>query len=549
MGDQDDSSGTTGERELHGTSGDQERNPAELERQAREAIETVRASAGELGARVRDAMQRASSTWQATGPAGDTTEPDPSTVPPEEERRARALARRWAAADFLVEPELPRYMGVRAIHDAALWRLEVRERGETRSLGEGIEPYQGAPLNGPGPIQPVWDYAFAIPDIEAGERRERLAGTDMLGACASCSASGHQPCDHCEGRGFVTCAACHGRARISCRTCRGRGRVADPVAERRARASHSYWQVQAERLANDAALRLADFSERLRQEHGIPLPPSAQWVPLAPASGETIPCPDCVNGSVPCPECHEGKHTCPECGGSAYRLCAVCGGSGRAVRYREVVRRFDSRLSERTVPTSPEVAAWLEGEQPRRVDGEVAWEGEITALPAQPPTGTPPDVWAQARELAAQAEEALRAVARPSDAPTGTGQRDGERGERRVLERRLRVMRVPVTRVEYTFATHPFAFTAVGTPPNERFLATGFPPRWHRIGRFLRALARDVANETSGGSRPELTGSTGVSSLHEYRIRRMNHTAHRVRILADEPAPLPVDHPAEGEEH
>ena len=115
----------------------------------------------------------------------------------------------------------------------------------------------------------------------------------MVRACLRCNGTGHQSCHHCEGKGFVQCPVCHGRDSVTCRRCRGRGRIADAQAERRARASKSYLQVHAERLASDAAVRLADLSERLRQEHGVPLPPSSDWLPTAPASGETTPCPDC----------------------------------------------------------------------------------------------------------------------------------------------------------------------------------------------------------------------------------------------------------------
>ncbi|MGH2517909.1 MAG: hypothetical protein ACRDHP_19860, partial [Ktedonobacterales bacterium] len=310
----------------------------ELERQARETMRVFRESAGDLGARVRDIMDKATGYWEETG----SETPPPSLVPPDDEAQARALARRWVDIDFLVDPDLPTAMHVAGVNSGSVWKVELRERGESRLLSDGREPYTGVQPPAPGPILPVWDYDFpSSPDIEAGERRERVPGTEMLGACLRCNGTGHRGCKECEGKGFVQCPVCHGRAKLPCPRCRGRGRIADPAAERRARASKSYFQVQAERLAENAAGRIADMSERLRQEYGVPLPPSGQWMPLAPASGETIPCPDCVNGSIHC-DCGNGKRVCPTCHGTSADTCAACGGTGRVIQYREILRRFDT---------------------------------------------------------------------------------------------------------------------------------------------------------------------------------------------------------------
>lgn len=494
----------------------------ELERQAREALRTVRESAGDLGTRVRQMLSWATDVWEETHPAGQPRSVEPSQVPPADAARARALARRWVAVDFLVEPELPAYMSIAAVRDAALWRVEVRERGETRTITAATEPYRGVPPDGPGPVLPAWDYVFTVPEIEAGERRERLHGTGMLVACPECQGSAHRQCATCGGHGFVQCAACHGRARIPCRRCRGRGRIADPVAERRARASKGYWQVQAERLANDAALRLADFAEQLRQEHGVPLPPSAQWAPLAPASGETIPCPDCRDGSVPCPTCTNGKLPCEVCAGSGLAPCGACGATGRVVRFDEVVRRFDTQIQQRVLPLDlPEAVGWMDAHVFRRCAGETVWQGTTDLAGAAAPADVPQPIWAAARALVHETPPALPHATVPA-------------AERHVLSRQLRFVRVPLTRVEYSFGGYPFAFTAAGTREAERFAATEFPPRWHRVGRFLRALARDVSDE--GAWRTSHTGNDEISTLAEYRLHRMRNQAQRVRIIMDDSA-------------
>ncbi len=478
----------------------------ELERQAREAMQTIRETVGDLGSRVRQALEHASTLWDEAG----TAVPTSSTVSPAQERRARELAKRWVSIDFLVDPELPDGMGALAVREASIWKLELRERGEVRTLSDSSEPYRGQQAQQPGPVLPVWDYTFpASPEIEAGERRERLVGTDLIGACLKCNGTGHRSCVACDGKGFVVCHTCHGRARIPCRTCRGRGRIADVAAERRARSGKGYFQVQAERLAADAGTRLADFAERLRQEYGVPLPPSAQWAPTAPASGETIPCPDCVNGTVAC-ECGNGKRVCDGCHGAGATPCPACGGTGRVVRYREVVRRFDTRISQRILPHGEAGEGQpLSDEVIRRSAGELLWEGSLESMDSATPEAVPLPVWAQAMAFARGDGLALRPA---------TGQTPAEE-ERHVMSRRLQVLRVPVTRVEYAFGGQTFSFIAVGREGAERIWTEEFPPRWSRVSRFFKALVRDLSRDSLGG-RPVSREPGEVSSIEAFRARR-----------------------------
>ncbi|HEX5547826.1 MAG TPA: hypothetical protein VFX24_10465, partial [Ktedonobacterales bacterium] len=372
----------------------------ELERQARETIRLFRESMGDLGTRVRQVVDRASELWDASS----GIDPDSTGIrnlAPANELRARELARRWVARDFLVDPELPDGMRTRALYETAVWKVELSERGETRALGEGSSPWTGTPPPPPSPILPAWEYSFpATPEITSGERHERLAGSEMAGACLVCNGTGHRDCSDCDGKGFTRCPDCKGRARVTCRRCRGRGRIADAAAERKARSAKGYFQVQAERLATDAAGKLADFSERLRQDYGVPLPPSAQWAPTAPASGETIPCPDCVDGTIAC-SCKTGKRVCATCKGSGYSPCPACDGSARVIRYREVVRRFDTRTITRTVmPTEAEEAGWLSDAMLKRAVAETVWEGALDDVAGEAPLGVPTGVWTVARALA-----------------------------------------------------------------------------------------------------------------------------------------------------
>jgi hypothetical protein len=509
--------GQTSDNEAFDSIREQGAAPDDLERQARETMRSF----GELGGRVRQVLSHASKLWAEAAPAAQVGGRDANLVRPAEEMRGRTLARRWAGLDFLVDPELAQAMGVTALVESAIWQVDLIERGETRSIGVASEAYKGGSPGAPGPILPVWDYSFpAVPEIEAGERRERLPDTALLIACETCNGTGHRSCTACEGKGFVRCPKCHGRARIVCRRCRGRGVIADDVAERRARASKGYWQVQAERIANDASLRLADFAERLRQEHGVPLPPSAQWAPVAPASGVTMPCPECQDGYVPC-DCRSGKVICEVCLGSGQAECRVCDATGRVIRHRELVRRFDTRLAEQVVPPElSDVAEWLAHHSLRQVSGEVAWEGAVEDVADRPvPAGIPAALWSAAGELAPMIEQAFGDQHAP------------EQGERRVLSRRMRLLRVPFTQVSYTFAGQPFEFVAVGNPGTERFWAPTFPARWTSVGRFLRAILRDLSAERA---EYPVTATGEVSTLAEYHERRMQQRPHAIEVMGDE---------------
>ncbi len=506
------SSGSNDSHGAHGTGpGDTDEDQvSELERQARETVRAFRETAGDLGARVRQVLERASSLWDEAHPGV----PGESNVSAEDALRGRALARRWVERDFLVDPDLPEAMTVQRVLSADIWRVELRERGETRSIVDAREPYTGQRPPEPGPILPVWDYDFPVtPDIEAGERHERISGAGVIAACRKCNGSGHRSCVACEGRGFVQCPICHGRARIPCKRCRGRGRIADPKAERRARSSMGYFHVQAERLRQDASERLVDFAERLRQDYGIPLPPTGRIAPIAPASGETIPCPDCVNGTVPC-ACGNGKLICETCGGTSAMPCAACGGTGKVVQHRELVRRFDTRISQRTLPLDdPEMTQWLTEGMVRKGSGEEVWSGPFDAIQpvnVAPPPSVPPAVWATILDAARDARGRLVAGEDENAADDATGQRH-------VISRRISLMRVPVTRVEYTFADQRFAFMAVGRSGAERFWAQAFPPRWSRVNRFLKALSRDLQRDTQAEhSRPHST----LTHIDDFRARK-----------------------------
>ncbi len=500
----------------------------ELERQAREMVRVIRENVGDLGERVRQAAEHAATLWNEAAEAS----PAPISADPHpQELRARALMRRWVKRDFLVDPDLPLAMSFIALKDAEIWRIELRERGEARSLADSTEPYTGAQPPAPSAILPVWDYTFpSAPDIEAGERREPVPGSAMRSVCERCHGSGHRACAHCEGKGVAQCPQCRGRGAKVCPRCRGRGRIADPAAERQARAAKSYFQVHAERFAQNAVERLADFSERLRQDYGAPLPPSGEWAPVAPASGKTIACPDCVDGSIPC-VCNNGKVACPVCHGSSYESCPACAGSGQVIRQRQIVRRFDTRIRSRILPPpDPEAASGVTEQMLRRSSGEQVWEGAESELSGPAPSGVPERVWLEAVELkrARDAQPAQPAEAQevaPTATPPTTPVEDA--GERRTLSRRLLLLRTPISRVEYGFAGREYEMIAIGHAGDERFWADTFPPRWNRVSRFFQAVARDLAGENGRDASNGSLARSGVTRDHSH-----------IRII-EEPADAP----------
>jgi len=410
----------------HPETSDQEHAAADdLERQAREAVAQIRARIGDLGGRVRRVVERAGAHWEASAVA-----PTPSTeIAVEAGERARVLARRWVDIDFLVE------------------RSELHRRDQ---------PAQGAP-----PVD-VWAYEFpATPEIEAGERRERLPTAGGVYSCAACQGGGRRSCGKCEGRGFDICPRCRGSAHLTCPRCRGRGRVPITPFEPLARQSASHLHRHAERLATEAGERIVGFAEHLRQDRGVSPPPSSSWSPAGPHPGETIACPNCTDGTVPC-DCEQGKRRCATCAGSGQEACPICKGTGHLSHYREIVRRFDTRLSTRSLPLEGAVAQWVPDDVLARGVGARAWYGARADLTVE---ARPPDVPQTVWEAVMAFAQAEFPVASPSaielEAPA----------ERRVLSCQVSVQRVPLVRMEYEFGGSHYVVVAFGAPGAERFWA------------------------------------------------------------------------------
>jgi hypothetical protein len=492
-------------------------NPDELERQARETVARIKESLGGFGSRVREAAKEAAKGATERWRDASAEAPAASAVDPLAEARARALARQWKSVDFLVDPDLPEGMRVLALLESGLWRIEDRERTEARTLTEAVEPFRGGSPAAPESARSAWDYTLApLDEIESGERRERLPDSGIVDVCPHCAGAMRITCVDCQGGGYTQCDVCYGSASLPCKRCRGRGYIAASASERMASA---FLQGELERLSYDAAMRAADLSERLRREYGIPLPPSVHWAPGVVAAGDAPVCPECDHGRVAC-ICDQGRLVCETCIGEGSVECPVCAGSGKVVRYRDVVRRFETTIHGEALPLSG--ATLLDGLSEaavRRAPGETVWEGAVEEMRRRAPDGIPEEVWQTAQDLIQRT-------------PTSGSQPS----EQRVISHRIRFSKVPVTRVEYAFAGDNYAFVAVGRAGEERFRAERFPARWSRVQRFLSTLTRDQGREDA----VDLAHApTDITILEDYRARRRQAEAREDVAPGDESAPEP----------
>jgi len=151
----------------------------------------------------------------------------------------------------------------------------------------------------------------------------------------------------------------------------------------------------------------------------------------------------------------------------------------------------------------------------RRASEETAWDGDLDEVTGEAPLGVPAGVWMVARSLV-NGENGAEDSGQSSEAEADP--------ERHVIGQRLRLTCIPVTHVEYTFDGRAFDFTSVGPSGSERFWADAFPARWTRVGRFFRAVMRDLNGERD--DRKRLPGGA-PRPLDEYR-------ASHVRIVPDD---------------
>jgi hypothetical protein len=463
----------------------------------------VRDSFSQASGRLRQAFDRVNQLWE------ESAAPTPSRLTgSREEEYLRTLAKRWTAQDFLVTPDLSENMAIRSWDRADVWEISVQTRWESRNFEINTEPYMGQKVVA-GRILPVWDYELApVTDLRSQVIRERVPEGDELALCLSCNGAGRSPCSNCSGRGWLVCSDCKGRTKVRCTRCKGKGMIPDWAAQKRS-SGKSFLQDQAEKLASSVADRAGEVVDAVRQY--VPLPD--QGAPSGERPKGMIPCPDCIDGEVDC-SCGNGKRVCTVCQGTKNQACSVCKGSGKVIRHREIVRRFEVRPFMQTIGESVIPARLLS-----RAEGQVIATLDTPEALEQstPPDGVPEQVWRAAQEAAR--------ASRQNIAPD-------ERATLQVVE----LMRVPVVKVVYIYADEPYSFYAFGAEGKEHFFAETFPSRWKRLERFVRSVAQEVMQP----SQPARRGQ--VSDFESYRQAREGSVRQRVPlempqvVVREEPA-------------
>jgi hypothetical protein len=349
----------------------------------------------------------------------------------------------------------------------------------------------------PQPLLPVWDYD--LPDVtglKPPQARTRLEGLNEIVSCTNCNSTGHVLCSSCNGRGWIVCPDCKGRTKKRCTTCRGRGYIADwSTGEKK----KPFFKRQAENVTNSLANRFSDVVENIRQQ-GVPVPNPVDTDPAS--KGPTVPCPDCINGELNC-SCGNGKRVCPSCQGGKMSLCSNCGGTGKVVRHREIVRSFDLRSQNRVIGESHIPAPQL-----ARTSGDLVYSAEVLeplyseAVPDQVPV----DVWRSIVELV---ESERKQVNKP-----GLDSQTLARPTLQVIE----LVRIPYTVVNYRYGEQDYVLHIYDTEGNEKFYAENFPARWDRIERLVKAISNDLLVPPVQEEQPDQKRTTSQDYRGGYRV-------------------------------
>jgi hypothetical protein len=441
----------------------------EIDRRLEEIKRSVTQGASEATQRIKRVVDKAGAYWQQTlTPATPVTARQASS---EEEQRIRQLANMWSLENWRIARELGTYMDLVAWSVDEVWEVSLQTRWENRTMEMLTEPYTGRPMGKPQPLLPVWDYQLPeVTGLKAPASRTRLDGLDEVVACTNCNGTGRALCTACTGRGWYVCPDCKGRTKKRCPTCRGRGYIADWVETKK----KPFFKKQADNFATSVNEKVADVFDGIRQQ-GVPIPNPVDTDPAN--KGKTVPCPDCVNGEVDC-TCGNGKRVCETCQGAKSTYCAVCSGTGKVVRHREIARRFELSTQTRIVGNCPIPERRLVS-----AGGEVAYNTEVneTLHPDAAPENVPMDVWRAAVEMA-QAES-MNAEKRSADTPMGSS-----RASLQVLE----LVRIPYTKVDYRYGDQDYTFYAYDASGQEKFHADRYPARWDRIERLVRAISTDL---------------------------------------------------------
>jgi hypothetical protein len=450
----------------------------------------VAQGANEAQQRFKRVVDKAGDYWQQ---AQIVTSPQPRQSATVEEQRVRQLVNEWSNENWRVARELGTYMDLISWDTDEVWEVTLQTRWETRNMEIVTEPYAGKGVGLPKPLLPVWDYELeSVVGLKAPQTRTRLEGMDEIVACTGCNGTGHVLCSVCTGRGWIVCPDCKGRTKKRCTTCRGRGYVADWTSSEK----KPFFKKQAENVANSVGGKVADVFDNIRQQ-GVPIPNPVDTDPAS--KGPTIPCPDCIKGEVVC-TCGNGKRVCSACEGARMSLCSNCGGTGKVVRHREIVRQFDLRTQTRIVGQPPIPASQL-----LKANGDLVYNAEITEplYVDAPPDGVPSDVWRTTVEL-------VQSESQSANKP-GVDPQTASRATLQVLE----LVRIPYTRVQYRFSDTDYVLFIYDSEGKEKFYADRYPARWDRIERLVKAISTDLLAPVQKEPPP---GPQNPSNNYSYRV-------------------------------
>ena len=458
----------------------------ELDKRIEEIRRKVIEGTSEAQQRIKRVVDRAGTYWQQSN-----TPLQARQASGLEEERIRRLANSWSLGNWQLARELGTYMDLVSWSDDEAWEVTVQTRWETRGLETVSEPYSGKPVGKVQPLLPIWDYELPpVTGLKAPETRMRLNGQDEVFSCTACNSTGRLLCATCTGRGWVICPDCKGRTRTRCETCHGRGYVSDWHDTKK----KPFFQRQAEGISSSFNQKMSDILENVRQQ-GVPI---SNPIDTDPATkGRTVPCPDCVNGEVEC-TCGTGKRVCATCQGSKTEICGHCGGTGKVVRHREVVRRFSLSTQTQFVGTTPIPEQRLE-----KASGDLVYNAEVSEpLYAEAvPEGVPMDVWQAAVQMVQSA------------APTTTNPREQSRASLQVIE----LARIPFTKVDYRYGGQDYVFYIYDVEGKEKFYADRYPARWDRIERLVRSITNDLMLPSSQGSQDDASSGVG-DQVRGYRV-------------------------------
>ena len=169
-------------------------------------------------------------------------------------------------------------------------------------------------------------------------------------------------------------------------------------------------------------------------------------------------------------------------------LCTNCGGTGKIVRHREIVREFELRIQTQIVGNSA-IPEW----DLSKASGELVYNTEVNEpLYAEAvPENVPADVWRVVVEMA-------KTATTEQDAARPRSSQASSRPSLQVLE----LVRIPYTRVAYRYADQDYTFYIYDSEGKEKFYADRFPARWDRIERLVRSITADLMAPSQGSPQP-----------------------------------------------